>query len=574
MKNNFVAILIITLVSIAVSLPLLKPGLHTIHDDQQIARLYLFDRAFKSGQFPVRWVDTLGFGYGYPLFVFYPPLVYILGELIHLLGFSFISSIKSVFFLSIFLSGISIYIFAKELWGKISGLASALFYILVPYRALDIYVRGALAESFSFAWLPLILWSFYKLSKTNKNQYVIFSSTSLALLMITHNLIFLPFMMFLCIYTAFLLITSNKKVELFYRIIFSFAFAGSLSAFFWIPALMEKKYTIVDQLLLVNLANYNLHFVYPQQLWNWTWGFGGSAEGLMDGISFKIGKLHIVIALLSALVASLLKLRMGKNTLVSQNFQNILIFFTLFIFSAFMTTFYSKFIWDLLPPLGYLQFPWRFLTFTALFSAILAGSFIYTLRLTVLRITAILIISMLLMIPNLKLFKPQSYRFDLTDKIATSNEVINWQVSSSSFEYVSKGVSLVTNDLGANIIALAREDLPKDKFEVISGEAKINLLESTASQVQLEANVTREAIIKANIMDFPNWSVYLDDQKLKHSNDNKFKLVSFTVPGGVHKVTIKFENTKTRTYSNLLSLVSILALSFYLIKKWPTKISY
>src|SRR3972149_864417 len=136
MIKNFVAILVILLASIAISLPLLKPGLYVIHDDQQIARLFLFDEALKSGQFPVRWVDGLGFGFGYPLFVFYPPLVYMIGEIYHLIGFGFIDSTKLAFFTSIVASGVAMFIFAKEIWGRYAALTGAIFYILVPYRAL------------------------------------------------------------------------------------------------------------------------------------------------------------------------------------------------------------------------------------------------------------------------------------------------------------------------------------------------------------------------------------------------------------------------------------------------------
>src|SRR3972149_12338104 len=143
MKKGLIPILLILFFSILVSLPLLKPGLFIIHDDQQIARLLLFDQALKAGQFPPRWVDELGFGFGYPLFVFYPPLVYMIGELFHLFGFSFINSIKLVFFTGIFLSGITMYIFAKDLWGEIEAVVAALFYMIIPYRALDVYVRGA-----------------------------------------------------------------------------------------------------------------------------------------------------------------------------------------------------------------------------------------------------------------------------------------------------------------------------------------------------------------------------------------------------------------------------------------------
>ena len=184
MKTNLISIVIILFFSILVSLPLLKSGFYLMHDDQHVARLFVFDEALKAGQFPVRWVDGFGFGFGYPLFVFYPPLVYMVGEIYHIVGFGFIDSIKLVFFSGIFLSGLAMYIFAKELWGKFPALISSLFYLLVPYRAIDVYVRGALAESFSFIWLPLVLWVFYKLNKTNKSGYLLLSAVFLALLMI------------------------------------------------------------------------------------------------------------------------------------------------------------------------------------------------------------------------------------------------------------------------------------------------------------------------------------------------------------------------------------------------------
>src|SRR3990167_6377934 len=286
MKTNLVLILLVLFFSILISLPLLKSGLYDMHDDQQVARLYLFDKSLRDGQLPVRWVDELGFGFGYPLFVFYPPFVYMLGEIFHLLGFGFIDSVKLVFFISIFGSGVAMFILIKELWGKLAGITAALFYMILPYRALDIYVRGALAESFSFVWLPLILWSFYKLSNLQEQSdfklsrlksanYILLSAAFLALLMITHNLIFLPFMLILPVYLIFLFLKTSEKKLFVVNCLLSIILALGLAAFFWLPAIFEKKFTLVDQLLLTNLADFRIHFVYLQQLWNWTWGFGG-----------------------------------------------------------------------------------------------------------------------------------------------------------------------------------------------------------------------------------------------------------------------------------------------------------
>ena len=62
---------------------LLNSGYFSMHDNQHLARLFELDKAIRAGQFPVRWVAGLGFGYGYPLFNFYPPFIYYLGELFH-----------------------------------------------------------------------------------------------------------------------------------------------------------------------------------------------------------------------------------------------------------------------------------------------------------------------------------------------------------------------------------------------------------------------------------------------------------------------------------------------------------
>src|SRR3990167_2425859 len=225
MKINLASILIVLFFSILISFPLLQPGLYLIHYDQHIARLFLFDKSLKTGQFPVRWVDGLGFNFGYPLYNFYPPFTYMLGEIFHLASFTYIDSIKLVFFSSIFFSGVAMYIFVKEQWGRAAGVVSSLFYLLIPYRALDLYVRGALAESFSFVWLPLILWSFYKIYKTNKTLYVYLSAIFLALLMITHNLIFLPFMLLLPFYLLFLIWHSSRKLFTIYHFLFTIALA-------------------------------------------------------------------------------------------------------------------------------------------------------------------------------------------------------------------------------------------------------------------------------------------------------------------------------------------------------------
>ena len=565
-KFDLMAVAIILIVSAVLCWPLINPGLFQIHDDQQVARLFLFDQAIKAGQFRVRWVSGLGFGFGYPLFVFYPPFVYGLGELIHLSGAGFVDSVKIVFALSILLSGITMYILGKNISGKIGGLVAAVFYMMAPYRAVDVYVRGALSESFSFVWLPLILYAFLKLSqcKSFNKYYVLLAAFSVAFLMITHNLVLLPFLIFLTLFILFLfMVTKNKKVFSSSCII-SLLLAAGLSAFFWIPSLLEKKYTIVDQILLVDLADYRSHFVYVQQLWNSLWGFGGSTAGLGDGISFKIGKLHVVLAT-TAFVISLLIFKYRKR-LPQVNLT--LCFFGLLLLAAFMTTSYSQLIWQIFVPLAYLQFPWRFLIFTSLFSSILAGLFIFYIRIKSLQILAAIVLITTLIIPNIKLFTPDKYRSDLTDQEATSKEVINWDVSKTSFEYAPKGVDLYKGPLGTNLINIAKNEITQEKIQILKGDSVIKNLRTNPSKVTFNSNSKSESVIQANIFNFPNWEVSVDGQSVNINDDNKLKLITFDVPQGSHKVEIAFKDTPVRSMANVVSIFSILVVLVLTLKKW------
>ena len=348
-----------------------------------------------------------------------------------------------------------------------------------------------------------------------------------------------------------------------------------LSAFFWMPALLEKKYTIVDEMLLQNLADFRIHFVYPEQLWNWTWGFGGSAAGLADGISFKIGKLHILISIaalflaLANLAKNRISVKNNSQLLVRRSFSEVgsVVFFTLFLFSAFMTTFYSKFIWEILKPLGYLQFPWRFLTFAALFSSILAGAFLYYLRLSILKLTAGSILICILLFFNFKLFKPQEYRFNLTDEIATSSEVINWDVSKTSFEYVPKGVALYKDERGVNLLDINKSDIPQNKLESISGDANLEIINEKPDEIMFNITAHQDSIIKANIFNFSGWHVLINNRYTPISDNNDLKLITFKVPQGGHEVKVLFKNNNVRTFANMLSLGSLVLLIALMIRQ-------
>lgn len=570
--KDFLLISAILIFSLLIGTDILKHGLFVMHDDQHVARLFLFDKALKSGQLPPRWVDTLGFGFGYPLFIFYPPFVYMLGEIFHLVGFGFIDSIKLVFLASIFLSGLGMYIFARELFGRLAAFCASIAYLLVPYRALDIYVRGALAESFAFVWLPLILWSFYLIGKTKRHMFLILSSVFLTLLVITHNLIFLPFMIFLPLYLVFLVFLSKEKLALFFKYIFSLVLAAGLSAFFWLPSLLEKKYTLVDKLLLADLADYKIHFVHITQLWNWPWGYGGSAPGLADGISFKIGKLNILVSFFILALCSLYIILLKKiHKKIHHSVLFSLLFFSFFILAAFMTTAYSSPIWNSLKFLAYLQFPWRFLIFTSVFSSILMGALISFISPKIFKLATTTLIITLVIASNYKLFKPLYIRSNLKDQDMTTDKNIEWDVSKSSFEYAPKEFPLKRDPRGFNIPNLLEEDLPTEKALILAGNAQIVETRTSPSAYFLKVNSNTNSVLRLNTFYFPGWKVTVNGKETKINDNNELKLISINLPPGVDEVIAQFKDTLVVKIANYLSLISFLILIPLSFKLWPIR---
>lgn len=209
--------------------PLIQPGFFVSDDGGwMVVRLSAFHQTLRSGQFPVRFLERLNHGYGYPVVNFLYPLPFYLGEIPHLLGFGFIDSVKILFLAGFILGGVFMYRYA--------GLAAAVVYSYAPYRIFDVYKRGSLGEAVAFIFLPLV---FYFLDKKN----IFWSAIFTAALITSHNVIAFIFLPIIFLY--------SRNIKL---IIWSLL----LSAFFWIPAIYDLQFTRAGQTMVANFSDYFL----------------------------------------------------------------------------------------------------------------------------------------------------------------------------------------------------------------------------------------------------------------------------------------------------------------------------
>ncbi|HEX8931957.1 MAG TPA: 6-pyruvoyl-tetrahydropterin synthase-related protein, partial [Patescibacteria group bacterium] len=349
--------------------PFFMSGFFPMHDDTQVARVFEMQKSLKDGMFPVRWTADLGYNYGYPIFNFYAPFAYYVGGFLGLTGLDSLSATKIMMAIGIVLSGLTMYLFAKQFWGIGGGIISALLYLYAPYHALDIYVRGDVAEFWAYAFIPIIFYGLWMAFHKQNWFYVIIGSLGYTAVIISHNLsamMITPFIMLFILVLLFFSwkIKDSKKIYYPFLILL---FGIILAAFYWLPVFSEMKYTnVLSQ--VGGGADYRDHFVCPVQLWSSPWGFGGSAPGCVDGLSFKLGKIHIGIFLLAVL-----SLFLWRKSEKEKFYLGVLI--SLFVlFSVFLTFSQSQFIWDAITPMAFLQYPWRFLLLAAFFMSFVGGA--------------------------------------------------------------------------------------------------------------------------------------------------------------------------------------------------------
>lgn len=400
MDINKISLIALIILSFPAIRSILTPGYFPMHDDTQVVRVDQMYQALKSGQFPARWVPDLGYGYGYPIFNFYNPLPYYFGALFMFLGLDALWATKTMFIAPILFSGLAMYWLTKKYFGTVAALVSGVFYVYAPYHAVQIYVRGAVAEYWAYALVPLCLYAFL-------HQRRFLAPISLALLILSHNLTAFMFIPFLVLF----------------RPIRSIVLGLGLAAFFWLPALVEKNLTRVDYMVTTQFNPLD-HFVYPDQLWSSLWGYAGSAPGRVDGLSFMIGKLYIIFTLL-ALVIFVFSRKITKSTR-----RLLLLSISYWLFAMFMLLPLSHFIWANLPVLRFLQFPWRYLSFVALATSIFTGF-------AITRFPKIAWLLPLFVLYSTKFFQPQ-FTYPVTAAELLTQPQVKWVVSARSDEYLPK----------------------------------------------------------------------------------------------------------------------------------------
>lgn len=541
MKPKFV-FLILLLIVLPTIIPFFNSRFFYTQDYIYIARQQQMDTVLSDGQFPARWAPDLRFGE--PIFNFYASLPFYLGTLIHLFGANVIWTSKILFMIASILSAITMYIFLQKMFGQKGAFLGTLLYTYAPYRAVDIYVRGAISEAWAFVFFPLIFYSSLLLTEEVNGRRIIYLVLSLSGLFLTHNVttfMFLPFLGLFWIYLA--VVKKNWKVII--SLSLSFLLGIGIAAFFLLPVLFEKQF-IQTKYLVVGYFNFRAHFVAIKQFFSTFWGYGSSVWGPNDGLSFQVGLVHWTVVFLTILLGIIYR---KKRKLLG-----LFLFLGFsFLLSLFLQHNKSAFIWEAISLSAFIQFPWRFLAISVFIVGIMGAAISQYLKGNFKYLYFILIGTVFLI--NIQYFRPEKFVDD-----SFFNKFLDPKIMRTGFDLTKDYLPIWVQTVDGEVF----NDLKAEKGQILISDSKRG-----STLYKANVKVSTDSAIVAPVTYFPGWEVTANDKLILQLPPSKMGLIRFELPKGEYRVKIEFMNTPVRILGNTLSMVSIVlgGFIFWLRKK-------
>ncbi len=599
--------------------PLLQPGYFwDAHDARHsVYFLFEFDRGIQDGILYPRWQPDFAFGYGYPFFNIYGPLSSYVGELFHLLGFGFPDAVKIVFGLSVVGSGLAMYGFVKRVMGRQAGLVAAVAYMVIPYRLVDLYVRAALAESLAYAFVPLILWGAWAALHHPRLANILGLALAYAGLVFTHPLTALLLTLILAFYAATLaLMRLNDEQpwrELSRESLFpllghlghllapvglGLALGLGLSALFFLPAMAENRFVRVDQWYGGRYA-WGGDFVEFFQLFSPRWGFGVSVPGPDDQVSFQVGVVPVVLSLFAVVGAARQRRPSpsprpspprgegdgspspqpspprgegtdspsprpspGRRDVVHPTARRLVAFFALLtaISLALMLS-VSALLWELLPLVRLVQFPWRLLSVTVISMAFLCGA-VAKKENTWPAPTTLVLVALLV------LGSRPYMQARMSEQETSLAGLMRFQQSSDEMTGSTAWVQRIPTWSPMADYYIAGEPITSkinyDTLYAQPGRVHAQTLELRVDRELVEYWAERSVLLTFNTFYYPGWHAYLLDpatnavvEELPIALRGELGLMTVRVPAGTGRVLLRFEDTPIRKLGTALSFASL-----------------
>ncbi|HEY4009864.1 MAG TPA: hypothetical protein VGM11_06910, partial [Acidobacteriaceae bacterium] len=504
------AILLPLLAAIAIA-PLIVHGCSCGADFEFHLQSWLDAAAqMRHGTLSPAWTISAAWNAGEPRFLFYPPLSWMLGAL---LALTVPISAAPIFFTGIALLGAAtaMYLLVRDYVSVPIALLAAAVYIANPYLLFTALERTAYGELLAAIWMPLLL-----RAALRRVPGIAALAMPLALLWLTNA----PAAV-IGTYALLLIGVIRVGLAMFVRrtetsraltLLLRFSCGGALGlallGFYLLPAAYERRYVQVAMAIIPNMR------VEDNFL------FGHTGDAPHDRVLHEVSAIAVVmlIATLIALVLAFAARREQRSGEANNRTASFPILATLAAAITLLLTPVSLPLWNHVPELAFLQFPWRMLSMLGVILALavaLALRRVPSTRNTL----AIASVLSLLTVAAMTAWEMHGFRqpcealdqpaaraqlfvthhgVEPTDEYTPTNadnDVLRWD--NPAWWLASDAAAFAPNTVPNPAAAILNYDVPPPVDQTVSGIAPHHL------QLKLD----KPRILIFNLRDYPSWQV-------------------------------------------------------------------
>jgi len=528
--------------AVALASPMLMPGFPFGHDiATHVTYTYLFDRALWQGQFPVRWVESVVNGDGQALFNYYQVGLYYLVQLVHLAVPSLSLSLKATVIVLWGLGAWFTFLLFRRL-DRWPGIAAALAFAWSPYVILDVFVRAAYAELAALALFPGLLWAVDRFLRSGSPSALLAVPPLVGLVVVCH----LPSALILgpvaLAYVIYLLLARQVTARRAATLAPAVVCGVGMAAFFLWPAIAELDAIAIGR-LTSGYQDYHRHFLQPWQWFVDTPGYGYSRPGAEGEMPFHLGVVQW-LGIGGAIVLLAVPRLVGR---VGSRKSELAWWLSLVLVAAFMTTAVSAPVWELVAPLAFLQFPWRFLMLSPIACAGLVALLV---SLVGDRTSRALIVVCLAVIQGYM----SADQLRLARAVPREERAIDdpdWRRSDNARRtaFIDRGFDPVGTEVPPSP--------PSGRWGIVAGNGVLAGELIKDHELMLTAATDDGLRVVINSRYLPGWRVLIDGREAAVAVQPEYGYMEIDVPPGTHHIHAVFGDTPTRALANWTTALSV-----------------
>jgi hypothetical protein len=444
--------------------------------------------------------------------------------------------------LTLYLSGVFMYFFIKELTGnKLAAFASAIFYTFAPYHLIDVHFRATLGESTIFLLVPLLFLFITKYSKENKFIYLTFTTLFTSLIFLAHPLLASVFFGIAIFYILFINLKNKNKKPMLFQLLSLFG-GVIVSIYTWSSFIIYAPYMFKAAESTVNISSQ--FYPFAEIIFS-PWRYGLLFQGPKGELALIIGYAQVFVLIISIIMIILKK--------ISKKIQaNYIFWVSLCIFFILLMHPLSIFIWN---HLNYQFFnmiiPYGRLSLAISFCiSIIAGYFVLSFSNSKIKNKFIYILLIITIGSTILNWGQRRVIPEINDSTLRKNV---WNSS------ISDGPTYFIDTKWADKNNLWFSKKPSVPLEITKGKATVTQIKRTSTQHSYIVDAKTAIAIQENTLYFPGWS-------LKSNNKNidiypgKRGVIIGKLPQGKQEVELIYSDITVYAITKIISLVSFLGL--------------